>query len=423
MSIHLISKANNAEHLAIDAPLHLPTLKPSSVRIRSSLLSLTSNNLSYALLGTFMHWWDTYPVPSTLPSPYNNKEEYGIVPAWGLATVLDSTIADIETGTVLFGFWPTSSHPVDLELTPAELPGHYKEISSHRKNVLPLYNRYRVFETQDKDLSEFGWTAAVGTIFVAGYLLAEYMFTPDPGSHPPIHPSEPGASEWTVSDANLNKAVFVALGASTKTARSAVFNFFARPKGAGPLGLLQFTSSVNALSDAATKMNPNFPVGTFSYADVGRAGGWIAGLEAKPQKIVVADFGSRDGVLQGVVQDIKSHEQSKDTEIVVLAVGGQQKVYSMEAMMSEQAMLASLNKVQMNTSPAYEEAIKLVGAEEYYRGAQERWDAWLENREIAAPDLRLVWGEGIAGENGIEGCWEKLCNSEVRPEEAHVFRI
>ncbi|RDW68898.1 DUF2855 family protein [Aspergillus mulundensis] len=425
MSIHLISKANIAEHLTIDVPPSDSPLKPSSVRIRSSLLSLTSNNLSYALLGTYMHWWDTCPVPLTLPPPYNNPSDYGIVPAWGLATVLDSTIPSLTPGTILWGFWPTGSHAFDLTLTPAELPGHYKEVSAHRKDVLPLYNRYRVFDTQGNDLSTFGWDAAVGTIFVAGYLLAEYMFTPDPASHPAIHPSEPGALEWKASDADLSKSIFVSLGASTKTARSTAFNFFARSPGTEPLGLLQFTSSVDALSEAAAKGSPNFAVGTLPYSDVELAGKWIAGLEleTKIERVVVADFGSRDGVLVGVVEDIRGNERLKGVEVVVLAVGGQQKVYSFDEIMAEQAMLASLNRVQMNTSPAYEEAIKLVGAEEFYRGVQERWNSWLENREAAAPDLRLVWGGGVAGEEGIEGCWGKLCGSKVRPEEAHVFRI
>ncbi|KAL3428617.1 hypothetical protein BDV09DRAFT_75216 [Aspergillus tetrazonus] len=433
MSIHVVSKSNNHQHATIDLPpSDSSPLKQSSVRIRSSLLSLSSNNLTYALYGNFLRWWDAYPVPQSAPAPYNNTTEWGIVPAWGLATVLESTLPGIPQGTVLFGFWPTGSHAVDLELNPSELDGHWKEVSEHRAHLMPLYNRYRVFDTQGKDLAEFAWDAAVGTIFVAGYLMSEYIFTSDPAVRPPIHPcgivTDQGVQDWTAADADLSRAVLVSLGASTKTARSMAYNLFQRPSGTGPLGLLQFTSSLGPIGEAARALNEangksKFAVGILGYPDVGLAAKWLADIEPLPRKVVIADFGSRDGVLERVVEDIKKTESLQGVEIVVIAVGNQQKVYTLGEIQAQQASFASLNKVQMNTSDVYEAAIKLRGAADYFREVDQAWESWLENREAAAPDLHLVWGEGIAGEEGIEAGWDKLCASSVAPREALVYRI
>lgn len=57
--VHVVSKINNQEHATFtvqtpDSPaVELP---PSSIRIRTLLVSLTSNNLSYARGGHFLHW-------------------------------------------------------------------------------------------------------------------------------------------------------------------------------------------------------------------------------------------------------------------------------------------------------------------------------------------------------------------------------
>ncbi|KAL4735957.1 hypothetical protein BDV11DRAFT_173372 [Aspergillus similis] len=433
MSIHVVSKSNNRQHATFDLQPSDPSpLKQSSVRVRSSLLSLTSNNLTYALYGTFLRWWDAYPVPQSAPAPYNNTAEWGIVPAWGLATVLQSTLPGIPQGAVLFGFWPTGSHTVDLELTPSELDGHWREVSEHRAHLMPLYNRYRVFDTQGKDITEFAWDAAVGTIFIAGYLMSEYIFTADPAVRPPIHPcgivSDQGVQNWTAADADLSRAALVSLGASTKTARSMTYNLFQRPSGTGPLGLLQFTSSPGPIGEAARALNEangksKSAVGILGYPDVGSAAKWLASIEPTPEKIVIADFGSRDGVLEGVVEGIKKRGSLQGVEIVVIAVGNQQKVYTLGEVQAQQASFVSLNTVQMNTSDVYEAAIKLRGAADYFREVDEAWKSWLENREAAAPDLHLVWGEGIAGEGGIEAGWDRLCASSVAPGEALVYRV
>jgi Protein of unknown function (DUF2855) len=79
--IHVISKRDHAQHASFEHHAAPPRLAASSLRIRPQLLALSLNNLSYAQGGTFLHWWATYPVPTTAPAPHHNRDEWGIVPA------------------------------------------------------------------------------------------------------------------------------------------------------------------------------------------------------------------------------------------------------------------------------------------------------------------------------------------------------
>ncbi|KAL4794346.1 hypothetical protein BDV19DRAFT_197448 [Aspergillus venezuelensis] len=427
MDIHIISKTDNSQHKTITIPAPTHALAPSSVRVRPSLLSLSSNNLTYALGGTWLKWWDAYPVPSSAPAPYNDQSAWGIVPAWGLAMVTESNIPEISKGEALYGFWPTSNHEADLTLEIAEdgVKGYYREVSAARGTLMPLYNRYNVFDTGNQNLKELGWEAGgIKPIFMAGYALSDFVFSFDTEANASIHPlgnTAPPDASWTAEDADLSKAVFVSLSASGKTARSFAFNFFQRPSGVGPLGLLQITSQPGVLDDAATKLKPNFPVWNVSYSGLETGIEWVKAL--KPERIVIADFGARDGATAKFVQLLDGIEGLKTLKRLILAVGYEQKVYSLPDLAASQSSMVSLKKQQFNTSPILEVAIQQKGLEKYHAEVKERFDLWLEKREDAAPDLKLVWGEGVVGESGIEGGWERLCRSEVKPEEALVYKL
>ena len=102
----------------------LDELPPTSVRVRPTIIALTVNNLSYAIGGDMLHWWDTYPVPLSLPAPYNDRDRYGIVGAWGYATILESSITSLVPGTLLRGYLPVSTLPTLLPLSPSGAKGH-----------------------------------------------------------------------------------------------------------------------------------------------------------------------------------------------------------------------------------------------------------------------------------------------------------
>ncbi|KAL2857217.1 hypothetical protein BJY01DRAFT_136712 [Aspergillus pseudoustus] len=420
MSLHVVFKSDNRQHATLQLPEQAQTLKPSSVRVRASLITLSSNNLSYARGGTRLHWWDAYPVPGSAPAPYNGNSAWGIVPAWGLATILESTISDIEPGTTLYGFWPTSQHAVDLKLVPGEVKGHWHESSAHRAVLLPLYNRYNVLDVAGRDAESLGWEVGIKPVLLAGYVLSQYVFTPDAKVNPPVHPFG-GTEGWGPDVADLSKSIVVSLSASTKTARSLAYYFYCRPARSGPSGFLQVTSSPGALAEAAQKFIPQFPVRAVSYEDVESVDAWLGCIKAN--RIVIADFGARDGTLDKLLALISNSDALKGLEVTILQIGSQQKIYTSGEAETAQAAVGALGKVRTNTSAIQETAIELQGAGPYFAEFTKRWNLWLGHRECAAPDLKLVWGDGVAGGEGIEGGWDRLCEGKVKPEEVLVYRL
>lgn len=283
--------------------------------------------------------WDAYPVSESYPAPYNDSSAWGIVPAWGFATVEESTIPDLIVGTLLYGFWPTSAAPVDLKLQATGLDGYWVEISEHRKLMMPLYNRYRQtpvslpvsalskLPTPESraELDRLAWLAVL--IWRSGYFLSEYIFPPDPEKQAPIHPlGRKSGLAWTADDSDLSSAVVVSLAASTKTARSFAYFLERRSPGSGPLGFLQVTSSVSSLSEASKTADPSFPSKAIEYSHIDGQDSmeWLKHIN--PTKIVVVDFGARSNTLERLLQAVKNETALQSTRTVIVQVGGQQKV-------------------------------------------------------------------------------------------------
>ena len=248
--VQVVSKDNHVDqHLLEVSPVTLPPLAPSTVRVRSTIIGLTANNLSYARNGTSLHWWDAYPVFLSAPAPFNDVSTYGIVPAWGFALVLESNIDAIKAGSLIHGFWPLSTLPIDLKLVPAKVAGHWWETSEHRQQMMPLYNRYMVddrtpgalADEQNPETVELGWDATVRLIWGCGHLLNSFVF-PFDGEVKPIHPLGVDLP-WSEHDADLTSTLLVSLSASTKTGLSVADQLIHnRPKEAAPLAMLAIAS-------------------------------------------------------------------------------------------------------------------------------------------------------------------------------------
>ena len=129
----------------------LPALAPSSVRIRTEALSLSTNNFNYAKLGKLLGWWDAHPLPASVPAPYNDAAKYGCMNCWGYARVLESTFAGVEQGTYMFGYLPIGTLPNDLEVAQGAVEGWVVVTSAYRQKLMPIYNKYRVYPTTKVD--------------------------------------------------------------------------------------------------------------------------------------------------------------------------------------------------------------------------------------------------------------------------------
>ncbi|EUC43340.1 hypothetical protein COCMIDRAFT_101129 [Bipolaris oryzae ATCC 44560] len=391
-SIHVVSKLDNTKHAVFHIDQDPPSLAASSVRVQTWLVSLTSNNLTYARSGTPLRWWDTYPVPEASPTPFNNREEWGIVPAWGYGRVLESTIDAIAPGSLLWGMWPTSEHAVDLQLEAIEPSGHWSERSTQRSKLMTIYNTYE--QVSESNAQTMRMTALCKPLWQGPHLLNTSVF-----SARRIHPFGFGAP-WSQEDADLSSAVVVSLSASSKTGRGFGWEMSRNRDVSkhGPRALIQMTSIPNTLPryDSPLPMKASPYDGTDAMA-------WAE--QFKPSRVVIVDFGASDAILESV----RATASKLAPNITVVAVGYEAKVYTKEEIAAR--MATANTKVLVNTSGLRDRVIESQGALEFSRELEGTWDRCLKEEAFASLQVKAL--NAVSGEDGIEGAWSALCDRKV----------
>ncbi|HSS04670.1 MAG TPA: DUF2855 family protein [Solirubrobacterales bacterium] len=110
------------------------TLEPGQALLRVKTFGLTANNITYAVFGEAMSYWDFFPA----------EDGWGRVPMWGFAEVERSEAEEVEAGTRLYGYLPPSSH---LVVTPAGAgEAGFVDGSPHRAALPSAYHRYLATE-------------------------------------------------------------------------------------------------------------------------------------------------------------------------------------------------------------------------------------------------------------------------------------
>ena len=100
----LIDRADLAHTELVDAAPIDPSAR--QVVLKVDRVGMTANNVTYAVFGDAMHYWDFFPADD------QDGVAYGRVPLWGFAVVERSTVPAVAEGTRLYGYLPTSSHLV-----------------------------------------------------------------------------------------------------------------------------------------------------------------------------------------------------------------------------------------------------------------------------------------------------------------------
>ncbi|MFC8299101.1 DUF2855 family protein [Micromonospora orduensis] len=114
------------------------TADPSEgeVLLRVDRVGLTANNVTYAVLGDAMRYWEFFP-----PGPRGLAPEWGLPPLWGFAEVVASTVAGVEVGQRVYGYLPPAGH---LLVRPDRVDASgFRDASPHRAELPSPYNAYR----------------------------------------------------------------------------------------------------------------------------------------------------------------------------------------------------------------------------------------------------------------------------------------
>jgi hypothetical protein len=92
--------------------------------------ALTANNITYAVFGDAMSYWNFFPA----------AEGWGNVPVWGFADVVESRLDGIEVGERIYGYLPMSTH---ISLQPGRLTASsFMDGVEHRQQLPTAYQHY-----------------------------------------------------------------------------------------------------------------------------------------------------------------------------------------------------------------------------------------------------------------------------------------
>jgi hypothetical protein len=107
-----------------------PEPGPGEALLRVDTFGMTSNNVTYAVFGEAMSYWDFFPA----------EDGWGRLPTWGFAEVEASEAEGVEPGTRLYGYLPSSSH---LVVTPADADETgFVDAAPHKAALPSAYHRY-----------------------------------------------------------------------------------------------------------------------------------------------------------------------------------------------------------------------------------------------------------------------------------------
>jgi len=114
----------------------VPVVAEGQALLRIESFGLSANNVTYAVMGEQMRYWQFFP-----PASPADAATWGRVPVWGFAHVADSTVPGVEEGRRVFGYLPAADW---LVVEPGRIDeGRLVDISAHRADLPSAYNGYR----------------------------------------------------------------------------------------------------------------------------------------------------------------------------------------------------------------------------------------------------------------------------------------
>lgn len=136
-----------------------PPLEEGQVRLAIENFALTANNITYAVFGEAMKYWDFFPAP----------EGFGRVPVWGHAHVEASANPEIAVGQRFYGYWPMSTH-----LTVQAKVGKtgFTDVSPHRQHLAVVYNQYQAVGADDGLEAH---KALLQPLYITSFLIEDFL--------------------------------------------------------------------------------------------------------------------------------------------------------------------------------------------------------------------------------------------------------
>lgn len=128
------------------------------------VFALTANNVTYAVAGDMMNYWDFFPA----------EEGWGRVPVWGFGDVVQSQAEGVDVGERFYGYFPMASHVV---VAPTRVgPQGFTDGAAHRQHLNRVYNSYqRVSADPGYDPAREAEQMLLRPLFMTSFMLDDYL--------------------------------------------------------------------------------------------------------------------------------------------------------------------------------------------------------------------------------------------------------
>ncbi len=158
----LVKRGRIGESCIVERPV--PDLADGEILVSVGDFALTSNNITYAVMGDQLSYWRFFP----------EDDEWGIVPVWGFAEVTRSRHADVPVGARMWGYLPMASH---LVMRPGKVKSRgFIDAAPHRDGLPLVYNHYAFTADEPPALAAAAdMRSLYFPLFTTSYLIADYF--------------------------------------------------------------------------------------------------------------------------------------------------------------------------------------------------------------------------------------------------------
>ncbi|MCX7319856.1 MAG: DUF2855 family protein [Hyphomicrobiales bacterium] len=160
-----VGKADLSKTSVMEAPLPSHEALPEDgLLVKVDRFAFTANNITYAMLGDIMKYWQLFPAP----------DDFGNIPVWGFGDVIASNHQQIAEGERLFGYFPMATH---LVIAAADVSKRgLRDGAAHRQGVAPVYNAYARVGSDPSFVGRHGdYQALLRPLFMLSFLVDDYL--------------------------------------------------------------------------------------------------------------------------------------------------------------------------------------------------------------------------------------------------------
>lgn len=141
-------------------------LSAGQARLRVERFALTANNVTYAASGFAIGYWKFFPAA---------EADWGLVPVWGFAEVVESQSDIVAVGDRFYGFYPLAS---ELVIDPVAHGGNaIRDVATHRVDLPAVYNIYSRAASAPKGSDPY--QALMQPLIATSYLLYDGLMDSD----------------------------------------------------------------------------------------------------------------------------------------------------------------------------------------------------------------------------------------------------